>query len=75
MEYDISQYARGAVPESIAIGVDGAYLAGSDYVVDHFADEGMFGYQGIELLMNKLEHVLEHKSDLKEMIHEYGLVV
>lgn len=63
------------VPESIAIGVDGAYLAGSDYVVDHFADEGMFGYHGIECLMNKLEHVLEQKADLKEMIHEYGLVV
>lgn len=63
------------VPESIAIGVDGAYLAGSDYVVDHFADEGMFGYHGIECLMNKLEHVLEKKADLKEMIHEYGLVV
>lgn len=63
------------VPESIAIGVDGAYLAGSDYVVDHFADEGMFGYHGIECLMNKLEHVLEKKANLKEMIHEYGLVV
>ncbi len=63
------------IPESIAIGVDGAYLAGSDYVVDHFADEGMFGFHGIFCLMNKLEHVLEQKSDLKKMIHEYGLVV
>ncbi|MBE5880499.1 MAG: oxidoreductase [Lachnospiraceae bacterium] len=63
------------IPESIAIGVDGAYLAGSKYVVDLFDDEGMFGYYGIRCLMNMLEHAKEKEIDLEKMIHEYGLVV
>lgn len=63
------------IPESIAIGVDGAYLAGSEYVVDLFADEGMYGYHGVQCLMEKLEHALDEKADLENMIHEYGLVV
>ncbi len=63
------------ISDSIAIGVDGAYLAGSDYVVDLFNDETMFGYHGLECLMNKLEHALDSKVDLESMIHEYGLVV
>lgn len=63
------------IPESIAIGVDGAYLAGSKYVVDLFDDEGMYGYHGLRCLMEKLEHALEKEIDLENMIHEYGLVV
>lgn len=63
------------IRESIAIGVDGAYLTGSDYVVDLFADEGMYGYHGVECLMEKLENALEQKVDLENMINEYGLVV
>ena len=63
------------IPESIAIGVDGAYLAGSKYVVDLFDDEGIYGYYGVECLMEKLEHALTKVIDLENMIHEYGLVV
>lgn len=63
------------IPESIAIGVDGAYLAGSKYVVDLFDDEGVYGYYGVRCLMEKLEHALEQQVDLETMIHEYGLVV
>lgn len=63
------------IPESIAIGVDGAYLAGSKYVVDLFDDEGMYGYHGVCCLMEKLERALEQPVDLENMIHEYGLVV
>lgn len=63
------------IPESIAIGVDGAYLAGSKYVVDLFDDEGMYGYHGVKCLMEKLEHALDKEIDLENMIHEYGLVV
>lgn len=63
------------IPESISIGVDGAYIAGSKYVVDQFDDEGCFGFDGVKRLMNKIAHALEHEVDLKSMIHEYGLVV
>lgn len=63
------------IAESIAVGVDGAYLAGSKYVADLFEDEGMYGYYGVTCLMEKLEHALEKEVDLENMIHEYGLVV
>ncbi len=63
------------MPESIAIGVDGAYLAGSKYIVDLFDDEGVYGYHGVKTLMEKLEHALDKVVDLEHMIHEYGLVV
>ena len=63
------------IPESISIGVDGAYLAGSRHVADLFADEGMYGYHGVELLMQKLEKAANETTDLKQMIEEYGLVV
>lgn len=66
---------EGQIHESIAIGVDGAYLAGSKYVVDLFDDEGMYGYHGVQCIMEKLEHALEQEVDLENMIHEYGLVV
>lgn len=63
------------MPESIAVGVDGAYLAGSKYIVDLFDDEGVYGYHGVKTLMEKLEHALDKVVDLENMIHEYGLVV
>lgn len=63
------------IEESIAVGVDGAYLAGSKYVADIFDDEGIYGYYGVESLMEKLEHALDCEVDLETMIHEYGLVV
>lgn len=66
---------EGQMPESIAVGVDGAYLAGSKYVVDLFDDEGMYGYHGVQRIMEKLEHALDKEVDLENMIHEYGLVV
>ena len=68
-------YRENQIPESISIGIDGAYLSGSKYIVDLFDDEGSFGYNGIKVLMNKLAHALDKEVDLKAMIHEYGLVV
>lgn len=66
---------EGQIEESIAVGVDGAYLAGSKYVADLFDDEGMYGYHAVISLMEKLEHALDRVVDLESMIHEYGLVV
>ncbi|MBQ7971888.1 MAG: oxidoreductase [Lachnospiraceae bacterium] len=63
------------IPDSIAIGVDGAYLAGSKYVMDLFDDEGMFGYHGVSCIMEKLAHAMDAEVELEKMIHEYGLVV
>lgn len=61
--------------ESLAIGIEGAYLAGSKYVVDLFNDEGMFGYDGIVQLMDKLAQAAEKPVDLEKRINSYGLVV
>lgn len=59
----------------VAIGLEGAYLRQSDYVVDLSADEGMYGYYGVRRLMAMLEKSIEQKADLKKMIEEYGAVV
>ncbi len=63
------------LPGSIAIGVDGAYLAGSRYVVDLFNDQGMFGYYGVKKLMELIEEAAKAPVDLEGLINEYGLVV
>lgn len=63
------------IPDSIAIGVDGAYLAGSKYAVNLFNDEGMFGFHGVQTLMGLLEHALDAPVDLEKLILDYGLVV
>ena len=45
----------GASSESwLAIGTDAAFFTGARHVVDIYHDEGYFGYQGIERLMNEL---------------------
>ncbi len=63
------------LPGSIAIGVDGAYLAGSRYVVDLFNDQGMFGYYAVKKLMELIEEAAKAPVDLEGLINEYGLVV
>ena len=57
----------------IAVGFAG-YFAGAESVVDLLGDEGMFGYYGIELLMNLLIESVSHPKDLRKMIEAYGLV-
>lgn len=60
---------------SLAVGVEGAYLAGSRHVADLFNDSGMFGYDGVCRLMKLIEAAAERETDLKELINGYGLVV
>lgn len=61
--------------ESLAIGVEGAYLAGSRHVADLFNDGGMFGYDGVCRLMKLIEEAAKTETDLKQLINGYGLVV
>ena len=63
------------LPESLALGVEGAYLAGSRYVADLFNDEGNFGYDGIVRLMKILAAGAAAPTDLESLIGSYGLVV
>jgi len=61
--------------DTLAVGVEGAYLAGSRYVANLFNDEAMFGYDGICRLMALLMDAVKHPVDLKALINDYGLVV
>ncbi len=63
------------IEESLAIGVEGAYLSGSRYVADLFNDEGMFGYDGVKRLMRLLTEAVKVPTDLKALINDYGLVI
>lgn len=63
------------LPESLSIGVEGAYLTGSKYVADAFADLQMFGFHGVSRLMELISDGVEKPVDLKEMLDDYGLVV
>jgi len=58
----------------IAIGYDAGYFSGAKSVVDLIGDEGMFGYYGVELLMNRLVESITDPKDLRTMIEAYGLV-
>lgn len=61
--------------EALAIGVDGAYLAGARHVVDLFADGALFGYHGLRTLMERMRAAAEAETDLRRLIESYGLVV
>ena len=61
--------------DSLALGVEGAYLAGSWHVADLFNDGGMFGYDGIVRLMALLGEAAVNRIKLEELINNYGLVV
>ncbi|WP_085832422.1 nitrogenase component 1 [Clostridium merdae] len=62
-------------PKSLSIGVNAAYICGSEHVVDLFADEGLFGYYGIRRFMELLEEATDTVIDLRALIEDYGLVV
>nr|MCR5716633.1 nitrogenase component 1 [Lachnospiraceae bacterium] len=63
------------LPESLAIGIQSAYMASSKYIVDLFADLQMFGYDGVCRLMQLMIEAIAQPRDLKKLIDEYGLVV
>ena len=66
---------EGRLAEALAIGVDGAYLAGARHVVDLFADGALFGFHGLRVLMERMRAAAEAETDLKRLIESYGLVV
>ena len=61
--------------ESLAIGLDGAYVTGSKYLLDMIDDGGMYGYRGVETLMGRIIDAVSREADLKAVIDSYGLVV
>ncbi len=61
--------------KSLSIGIQAAYMAGSEYIVDLFSDLQMFGYDGVTRLMEQIEEAVKRPRDLKRLIEEYGLVI
>ncbi len=61
--------------ECLAIGFEGAYLTGARFIVDLVNDETLYGYKGIEKLMQRLVSASQARSDLRSLINRYGLVV
>lgn len=59
----------------IAIGYMAGYYSGAPFAVDLMMDEGMFGYDGIVQLMEKLILAAEKPTALEAMIDSYGLIV
>lgn len=61
--------------ECLAVGLEGAYLTGARFIVDLVNDETLYGYKGIEDLMQRLVSASRKKSDLRSLINRYGLVI
>lgn len=77
-----SQHYMGVASRSLttsedilAIGYHAGYQSKASYIANVVADEGLFGYKGLETLLDKMVHAVNHPQDVKEMIKNYGLVV
>ncbi len=74
-EHPRSPLMRRHDRECLAIGFEGAYLTGAKYVTNLVNDETLYGYHGIEKLMDMLVASSRRSVDLLALIEEYGLVV
>lgn len=61
--------------DTVAIGLEAAYISGSDYVVSLFQDEGMYGFEGVTQLMRRIIDCMTEKADLPALIEQSGFVV
>ncbi len=60
---------------ALAVGEEAAYLSHARYVADISSDEGLFGYQGIRILMDTIRLAMREKADIRKLIDEYGGIV
>ena len=57
----IEAMAELGIPQTcVAMGRDAAFLLRADHTPDMYHDEGLFGYQGIEKLMDGIAACMEH---------------
>ncbi|MEA4925690.1 MAG: nitrogenase component 1 [Syntrophomonadaceae bacterium] len=74
-EHPRSPVVRKYDRECLAIGFEGAYLTGARFIVDLVNDETLYGYKGIERLMQRLVSASQASSDLRSLLNRYGLVI
>ena len=63
------------IPDCLCIGFSGGYLTKSVHVVDLMEDEYLYGFWGIEKLMEKIRFAFENKTDVNKIIAGAKLVV
>ncbi len=61
--------------EALSVGEEAAYLSNARYVADINNDEGMFGLQGVRILMECMYSAVDHEADIRKLIEEYGGIV
>lgn len=61
--------------EAVGIGLDAAYIAGTDHVLNIINDEELYGYDGIIRLMELIEDAVLRPTSLEAIIKDYGLVI
>ncbi len=59
----------------LCIGIDCGYATGSSKVINLMLDEFLFGYYGVEQLMEKMIQAYQQGRDVKEMIEEAHLII
>ncbi len=74
-EHPRAPVVRKQERECLAIGFEGAYLSGARHVVNLANDETLYGYHGIEKLMDMMVCATRSKTDLLSLINQYGLVI
>ena len=54
--------------------MEAAYISGSKHIVAMFQNEGMYGFHGVTLLMERLCEAAQREADIEEVIRKAGLV-
>lgn len=74
MHYDHIKYGlRGN--DFLCIGFDAGYLTGSVHVSPLMDDNAMFGFDGIEKMMDELLRASTTESSVKSLVSEAGLII
>ena len=68
-------YTQQERSDTLAIGSEVAYYAGSRHLLDLASDEGMYGYDGLIRLMRGLRESAAEEADLRASIEAYGGIV
>ena len=63
------------MPECLCIGFSGGYLTKSKHVVDLMEDEYLYGFWGVERLMEKIEYAFSNTTDVNKIITGAKLIV
>ncbi|MCR4821546.1 MAG: nitrogenase component 1 [Treponema sp.] len=61
--------------ECLCIGFTGGYLTKSIHVVDQMEDEHLYGFWGVEQLMDKILYAFSHTTDVNKIIAGAKLIV